>query len=111
MFYDNYIRFCESVGKSPSAVAVENGITKSNVTYWKKGRNMPSDVTLAKLAKYFGCTLEELTAAHEENKKPALIDENGMTAKQKEAMEFIRRLSDEQLSRFIKMGEAAFEEE
>ena len=75
MFYDNYIRLCEKIGKSPSAVAIENGITKSNVTYWKKGRNMPSDVTLAKLAAYFGCTVSDLKDDIEQKEKPTIHGE------------------------------------
>ena len=45
---------------SPSAAALAIGIKKSNVTYWKSGRNNPSDVTLAKIANYFGITVDEL---------------------------------------------------
>lgn len=45
---------------SPSAAAIAIGLKKSNVTYWKNGRNNPSDVTLAKIANFFGVTVEEL---------------------------------------------------
>lgn len=45
---------------SPSAAAIAIGIKKSNVTYWKNGRNNPSDVTLSKIANFFGVTVEEL---------------------------------------------------
>ena len=60
MFYDNFVRLCSEVGKSPSAVAVEIGLQKSAVTYWKNGRSNPSDVNLQKIADYFGVSLEEL---------------------------------------------------
>lgn len=97
MFYDNYIRLCEKVGKSPSAVAIENGITKSNVTYWKKGRNMPSDVTLAKLAAYFGCTVSDLKEDVELKEKPA--QESGLSVD--EIKEAFRGKSFEELTEIL----------
>lgn len=58
-FYENYVRLCNSVGKTPSAVALEIGIEKSTVTRWSKGggANYP---TKLKIADYFGCTVDEL---------------------------------------------------
>ena len=97
MFYDNYIRLCEKIGKSPSAVAIENGITKSNVTYWKKGRNMPSDVTLAKLAAYFGCTVSDLKDDMEQKEKPA--QESGLTVE--EIKDAFRGKSFEELTEIL----------
>ena len=47
---------------SPSAVALAIGLKKSNVTYWKTARNNPSDVTLAKIADFFGISVSELVA-------------------------------------------------
>ena len=59
-FYNNYVRLCAENNMSPSAAAIAIGLKKSNVTYWKNGRNNPSDVTLAKIANFFGVTVEEL---------------------------------------------------
>lgn len=39
VFYENYLRLCNSVKKSPSAVALEVGLKKSSVTRWKAGGN------------------------------------------------------------------------
>ena len=65
MFYDKYIRLCAEKGISPSAAAVEIGLRKSNVTYWKNGRNNPTDATLLKIADYFGVTVEYLKTGEE----------------------------------------------
>lgn len=62
MFYDNYIRLCNGIGKSPSAVAEEIGLKKATVTGWKRG-SMPTDATVHKLADYFGVSPEELTGS------------------------------------------------
>ncbi len=61
MFYENYVRLCNSVGKAPTAVATELGFQKSAVTRWKKGCQ-PTDATRSKIADYFGVTTEELCA-------------------------------------------------
>ena len=73
MFYDRYVKLCASVGKSPSAVAVEVGIGKSNVTYWKTGRNSPTDLTMQKLADYFGVSLAYLKGEEEQKENLTTI--------------------------------------
>lgn len=65
-FYENYVKLCNSVGKSPSAVAVELKLGKPSVTRWKNGAE-PRDATLQKIADYFGVTVEYLKG--EETKK------------------------------------------
>ena len=85
MFYDNFIRLCNSIGKAPSAVVVEAGMQKSIVTGWKKRGSLPSDATAQKLADYFGITVAELMAENEE--KPIQMD--GLT--EEEAL-FITKL-------------------
>lgn len=67
MFYSNFVRQCAKIGKSPSAALVEAGISKPMASRWKSG-TMPTDATIAKLADYFGITVEELKA-YEETKK------------------------------------------
>lgn len=66
-FYNKYIRLCTEKGISPSAAAIEIGIRKSNVTYWKSNRNNPSDATLQKIADYFGVTVEYLKSEETKN--------------------------------------------
>ena len=72
MFYDNYIRLCNSVNKTPSAVAVEMGISKTSVNRWKNG-SYPTDATMLKIANYFGVTVEEL-AKGKTKENTALLD-------------------------------------
>ena len=75
MFYDNFIRLCNKVNKSPSAVAEEMGFKRSVVTAWKNGRS-PRTATLQKIATYFKCSVAELTAdaSSGETKKIPLLD-------------------------------------
>lgn len=73
MFYDNYVRLCNSVHKSPSAVAIEIGIAKPTVSRWKSG-STPNHATAVKVADYFGVSVSELTAEKKE-KSPSITGE------------------------------------
>nr|DAG49762.1 MAG TPA: Repressor protein CI [Caudoviricetes sp.] len=76
-FYENYVRLCNSVGKSPSAVAIELKLGKPSVSRWKTGTK-PRDATVLKVANYFGVTVEELMSGDPSagiKKGPILGDE------------------------------------
>ena len=84
VFYDNYVRLCNSVHKSPSAVAIEIGIAKPTVSRWKSG-STPNHATAVKVADYFGVPVSELTADKKE--KPPVDDERFLPlAERREAL-------------------------
>ena len=58
-FYNNYIRLCNQVNKTPSRVAQENGFSKSAVCRWKKGGGI-TDSAAARLADYFSVSVDYL---------------------------------------------------
>lgn len=58
--YENFLKLCDSVGKTPSAVALELGIAKSTVSHWKNRKNGMTAATALKVANYFGITVDEL---------------------------------------------------
>lgn len=60
MFYDTFKLLCESNEKTPSAIAEEIGISKSNVSSWKKRGYTPRSETLKKIADYFRVPVEYL---------------------------------------------------
>lgn len=47
MFYDTLKEVCNKKNTSPSAVCLAIGISKSNITGWKKGRSPKLDTVLA----------------------------------------------------------------
>lgn len=70
-FYEKYLCLCNSINKSPSAVALELKIGKPSVTRWKNGAS-PRDATVLKIADYFGVTVAELmSGVGEQEKAPA----------------------------------------
>lgn len=54
MFWDKYFALCSKIGKSPNAVAKEIGISSGTLTGWKKHNKVPLDMTIKKVADYFG---------------------------------------------------------
>lgn len=59
MIYDNFLKLCNVVGKTPSAAAIDMGLSKTTVNRWKNGGGI-TDATALKVANYFGITVEEL---------------------------------------------------
>ena len=69
MFYVNFVKLCNSVGKSPSSVAEEIGIKRSTVTRWKQGKSQ-TDANIQKVADYFGVSVSDLTEDKEKSPAP-----------------------------------------
>lgn len=78
-FYENYLKLCEKAGKTPSAAALEMGLSKPTVNRWKKGGGA-TDATALKVASYFGVTVKELTG-EEQKEKPAPGEGSGLDAR------------------------------
>ena len=72
IFYKNYVQLCALKKVSLSAAAEAVGLSRTSPNGWKKGKQ-PSDVTLAKLADFFGCPVDALTGQKE---MPAHIEVN-----------------------------------
>lgn len=70
MFYDKFVNLCASIGKKPTPVAQELGISKGTVASWKRRGNDPTDAYLAKIANYFGVSVDDLRGDSENEKKP-----------------------------------------
>lgn len=60
MFYENFLKLCADRNIAPSAVLISLGMSKGSVTHWKNGKT-PHDSTVAKIAEYFGVTVDDLT--------------------------------------------------
>ena len=127
-FYNNFVKLCNSVGKSPSRVVLEIGGTKSAITRWKNGSS-PTDATAMKLAEYFGVSVEELTgetrlgdalyevardhglvASPFENKKESTATEDDglserMKASQQKLTEYAKKLPEEEVELLLRQAE------
>ena len=95
LFYDNYIRLCNSVNMSPSAVAKELGLTSPAVSRWKTG-SVPNYATLLKVADYFGITVDALTAEDLPGiEKAADPEANGLSEYDVKALDWFHSLTPE----------------
>lgn len=59
MFYELLAEVCKKKKTSPCAAALAIGISKSNVTEWKKGRSPKLDIVV-KLAEHLGVSPMQL---------------------------------------------------
>lgn len=127
-FYNNFVRLCNSVGKSPSRVVLDVGGTKSAITRWKNGGH-PTDATAMKIAEYFGVSVQELTgeasigdmlyeaardhsliASPFENKKESTVTmDDGLSDRMKERqqklIEFAKKLPEEEVELLLRQAE------
>lgn len=96
-FYEKYIAMCNRIGKAPSAVAIEIGLSKPSVNRWKNGGS-PTDATAAKIASYFKVSVAQLMGIGEETKEkqPA---EGELSNKKKEFIRMVEGMSDAQIER------------
>ena len=59
-FLANFTNLCIHVGKSPTAVCKEIGLSNATFTAWRKRNAVPSQKTLLKISNYFGVSVEHL---------------------------------------------------
>ena len=98
-FYQRYIELCNKIGKSPSAVATEIGLTKPSVHRWKNGSN-PTDATASKVASYFNVTVDFMMGLEEEaEEKKEQSTESELSIKKKDFIQKIEKMSDAQIER------------
>lgn len=76
MFFDNFVKLCNSIGKTPSAVVLELGIAKSAVTHWRKRDSLPTQANLLKIADYFDVTVDFLLNGTTEKLCDKIADAN-----------------------------------
>lgn len=96
MFYLNFVRLCNKIGKSPSAVAEEMGFQRSVVTRWSNG-SAPRKATIEKIATFFNVPSEELTGETEQKEKPStpeMVDLSGLSPEDAELVQKILNASE-----------------
>lgn len=74
MFWDKYFALCSKIGKSPNAVAKEIGISSGTLTGWKKHNKVPLDMTIKKVADYFGVPVSYFSEEAPETEKAPVSD-------------------------------------
>ena len=86
MFYQQFIALCAERGITPTAAVEAMGMKGPNVTKWKRGA-VPTDLTIYKIAQYFGVPVEYFTG---ETKKDQPADEDELVEVLQAARDDIR---------------------
>lgn len=90
-FYQKFVNACNEIGKKPSAVAEEIGLSKSLVSRWKRGGGV-TDATLMKVATYFGIDPEDFgeTTLDDLYPEPLMNDDDDMLLALEEELEILK---------------------
>lgn len=118
-FYERFVGLCNKMGKTPTRVVLEIGLSRPTVNRWKHGSN-PTDATAMKVAEYFGVSIQELMgeadlgdllyeAARDHGvietpfKKQDLYD--GLSESKKKLIELVKAMPESQSSLLILLVE------
>ena len=71
--YEKFVRYCIGIGKTPSRVALEAGISKPVISSWKSGRTKPTDATMAKITSYLDVPMDAFREDIGEEESPPAI--------------------------------------
>lgn len=74
MFFDTFSRLCSKAGVSTYRACTDIGLNRSAVAKWKNG-SLPNGATAARLAEYFGVTVDQLLGKEEPAKRPVTDEE------------------------------------
>lgn len=112
IFYENYVRLCASRGESPTAVSKNIGLSNAAPSGWKSGKK-PSQVTLEKLAAYFGVTKDELTGESKQKEKPNTLDGielEKLSPARRALLEALDGMDDENIMKIVRIAQAVKKE-
>lgn len=112
IFYENYVRLCASRGESPTAVSKNIGLSNAAPSGWKSGKK-PSQVTLEKLAAYFGVTKDELTGESKQKEKPSALDGielEKLSPARRALLEALDGMDDENIMKIVRIAQAVKKE-
>lgn len=105
-FYEKYVALCNKNGKSPSAAALELGLSKTSVNRWKNGGGI-TDATIMKVANYFHVTVDELVGDAMPGEKEKTPDPKieGVSPTVQELFDFIDTATDAELNELLRYAQ------
>lgn len=111
MFFDKYAQLCKKKGISPSAAAMEAGLSKSLVTKWKSNKvEVPSPDVLKKLSNYFGIPVSELLG-EKDIKKEQTTEIDSLPDKRKALIEFAMSVPEDKAEMILRVMKSIVEAE
>ena len=107
MFWNIFCELCNNVGKSPSKVCEDLGLSNAIAPKWKNG-SVPRDATLLKIASYFGVTVGYLLG-DEEKEKPT--DEGELSEARQKLIDWAKNVPDEKVDLLLRVTRSIVEDE
>lgn len=108
--YDKYIALCNQVGKSPSAVAIEIGLSKPTISRWKKGGGL-TDATAAKVAGYFNISVEDLISEEALDIKNKPANDSELSVKRLKLIDFAQKVPADKVDLVLKVMQSIVEDD
>lgn len=114
MFFDRFSDLCTNIGKTPTGVGREIGISKATVSYWKQG-NTPKPDALSKIAQYFDVSVDYLIGktdikspqpTSEDDEMLVLLDELRNRPEMKMLFSVSKNCTPEEVQQAVKIIEA-----
>lgn len=96
-FYNNFENLCKKIDKSPSKVATELNISRSNVTHWKSQNGKPKAEVLQKIADYFSVSVDELLSGTK--KEP--LESDSLSNDKQTLIKIVENMSDEEVKSLL----------
>lgn len=90
----------ESKGIQQKELAVDLGVSQPTVSDWESGRKVPSAKSMAKLADYFGVSVDYLLG-RENEKEPTPESESGLSKTAQKIMECVGQMSEREQETFL----------
>lgn len=100
MFKENFIRLCNKIGKSPTAVCKDLDLSNSVYTQWTE-TSVPRKATLMKIADYFNVSVETLIKDDNEKELPESEKLENCVVFHRDGKTEIKKLTKEQ-AKFLK---------
>jgi transcriptional regulator with XRE-family HTH domain len=103
--YEIFAQLIQKKGVTPYRVHKETGVAQSSLSDWKTKGCTPSVENLAKIADYLEVSVDTLIG--KENKKPATVQDDGLSKLESDFIKLLRRVPEEQRPMLYAMIEAA----
>ena len=106
MFWETFVKLCNSKNTKPNPVAKLLGIPSGSLTDWKNG-SIPRDTTLLKIAEYFNVSVNYLLGKEEKEKPSAAEATESMGENEKRLFAIWAQIPDHQKPELLNLIEAA----
>lgn len=102
--YDRIQSLCKAKGVSGSRMCLDLGLSKSTLSDIKSGRKKGvSTETAKKMAAYLNVSVGYLLGEEEQNEKPTIPEDDGLTENQRKLMQFVKSVPEDKAAMILQV--------